>query len=234
MPPKTKKLTSKTSTTRKRKRDEGYGEEQEAKSPAEFFAENQAIAGFDNLGKSLYTTIRELVENSLDACESVNILPDIVVKIEEMTMEEFNKVRGVMGIEKKSITADGSNSNSCSGIKDVGLFQKATPKKRTEKKKTKITDDESTTQGKIPTKVAPASSTSKASGKRDMEAYFRITVKDNGCGMKHEAIPNLLGIVLSGSKYGVRQTRGKFGLGAKMALIWSKKSTGGKFFYNKV
>jgi DNA topoisomerase-6 subunit B len=24
------------------------------KSPAEFFAENQAIAGFDNLGKSLY------------------------------------------------------------------------------------------------------------------------------------------------------------------------------------
>ena len=32
--------------------------------------------------------------------------------------------------------------------------------------------------------------------------------------------------VLSGSKYGVRQTRGKFGLGAKMALIWSKKSTG--------
>jgi len=43
--------------------------------------------------------------------------------------------------------------------------------------------------------------------------------------MKHEAIPNLFGRVLSGSKYGVRQTRGKFGLGAKMALIWSKKST---------
>jgi len=32
--------------------------------------------------------------------------------------------------------------------------------------------------------------------------------------------------VLSGSKYGLRQTRGKFGLGAKMALIWSKQSTG--------
>jgi len=44
--------------------------------------------------------------------------------------------------------------------------------------------------------------------------------------MKHEKIPDLLGRVLSGSKYGVRQTRGKFGLGAKMALIWSKKSTG--------
>jgi len=44
--------------------------------------------------------------------------------------------------------------------------------------------------------------------------------------MNHEKIPDLLGRVLSGSKYGVRQTRGKFGLGAKMALIWSKKSTG--------
>ena len=39
------------------------------KSPAEFFAENQIIAGFDNPGKSLYTSIRELVENSLDAAE---------------------------------------------------------------------------------------------------------------------------------------------------------------------
>ena len=45
-------------------------------------------------------------------------------------------------------------------------------------------------------------------------------------GMPHKDIPNLLGRVLSGTKYGVKQTRGKFGLGAKMALIWSKMSTG--------
>ena len=45
-------------------------------------------------------------------------------------------------------------------------------------------------------------------------------------GMPHGDIPNLLGKVLSGTKYGVKQTRGKFGLGAKMALIWSKMSTG--------
>jgi DNA topoisomerase VI subunit B len=36
------------------------------KSAAEFFAEHQQIAGFDNAGKSLFTTIREFVENSLD------------------------------------------------------------------------------------------------------------------------------------------------------------------------
>eukprot|EP00966_Prymnesium_polylepis_P115247 2664089-Prymnesium_polylepis.1 len=43
------------------------GEVLRFKSPAEFFSENKNIAGFDNPGKSLYTTIRELVENSLDA-----------------------------------------------------------------------------------------------------------------------------------------------------------------------
>ena len=56
--------------------------------------------------------------------------------------------------------------------------------------------------------------------------YYRVTVKDNGKGMAHEDIPNMLGRVLSGTKYGVRQARGKFGLGAKMALIWAKQTTG--------
>jgi DNA topoisomerase VI subunit B len=49
------------------------------KSPAEFFAENKNIAGFDNPGKSLYTSIRELVENSLDSCEGFGELPSISI-----------------------------------------------------------------------------------------------------------------------------------------------------------
>lgn len=86
------------------------------KSPAEFFAENKNIAGFDNVcpitviclthkgpmqvlvcnqqmvlhcltrgkcdlqpGKCLYTTVRELVENSLDAAESGGRLPEIEI-----------------------------------------------------------------------------------------------------------------------------------------------------------
>ena len=56
--------------------------------------------------------------------------------------------------------------------------------------------------------------------------FYRITCRDNGCGMPHDKVPFMLGRVLTGSKYGLRQTRGKFGLGAKMALIWSRKSTG--------
>ncbi|KAJ7561257.1 hypothetical protein O6H91_03G020500 [Diphasiastrum complanatum] len=56
--------------------------------------------------------------------------------------------------------------------------------------------------------------------------FYKVTCKDNGRGMPNDDIPNMLGRVLSGTKYGLKQTRGKFGLGAKMALIWSKMSTG--------
>eukprot|EP00737_Agarophyton_chilense_P002625 gb/GEZJ01003003.1/.p1 GENE.gb/GEZJ01003003.1/~~gb/GEZJ01003003.1/.p1 ORF type:complete len:702 (-),score=122.22 gb/GEZJ01003003.1/:1529-3343(-) len=55
---------------------------------------------------------------------------------------------------------------------------------------------------------------------------FRVTVEDNGCGMAHHDVPNMMGRVLAGTKYCVRQARGKFGLGSKMALIWAKMSTG--------
>lgn len=172
-----------------KKQADPKGEIQVQKSPAEFFAENQAIAGFDNMGKSLYTSIRELVENSLDACESIGVLPTIKVAVEELSLQEFNKLRGISG-----------------KTKDVELFRKKNSSSQPQPKK-----------GEEP---------SKPRKKASAEGYFRIKVKDNGCGMKHEKIPDLLGRVLSGSKYGVRQTRGKFGLGAKMALIWSKKSTG--------
>lgn len=76
--------------------------------------------------------------------------------------------------------------------------------------------------GARPKKKGPAA----GGGRGDDAMYYRITCKDNGCGMPHDKMPDMLGRVLAGSKYGVRQTRGKFGLGAKMALIWSKKSTG--------
>ena len=49
------------------------------KSAAEFFSEHQQIAGFDNPGKSLFTTIREFVENSLDGKVLRIILVDLCV-----------------------------------------------------------------------------------------------------------------------------------------------------------
>jgi hypothetical protein len=43
----------------------------------------------------LYTTIRELVENSLDAAESISVLPEVTVTMEEMTEDEMNLWRGL-------------------------------------------------------------------------------------------------------------------------------------------
>ena len=50
-------------------------------SIAEFFAKNRHLLGFDNPAKSVLTTVREAVDNSLDACEEAGILPDITVEI---------------------------------------------------------------------------------------------------------------------------------------------------------
>ena len=50
-------------------------------SVAEFFERNKHILGFGNPTRALVTSIKEAVDNSLDACEEVNILPDISVQI---------------------------------------------------------------------------------------------------------------------------------------------------------
>ncbi|MHA2432113.1 MAG: DNA topoisomerase VI subunit B, partial [Candidatus Thorarchaeota archaeon] len=51
-------------------------------SPAEFFYRNRQMAGFGNLTQAVYSTVRELVENSLDACEDAQRLPRIGIDIE--------------------------------------------------------------------------------------------------------------------------------------------------------
>ena len=53
-------------------------------SVSEFFAKNRHLLGFDNPRKALLTTVKEAVDNSLDACEEAGILPDISVIIEDL------------------------------------------------------------------------------------------------------------------------------------------------------
>ncbi len=113
-------------------------------SPAEFFHRNREIAGFSNPVRALYQTIRELVENSLDATETHGILPEINVEI-ELDPERENRVI--------------------------------------------------------------------------------ITVADNGIGIPITEVPNVFGRVFYGSKYVIRQTRGVFGLGVKMAVLHAQITT---------
>jgi DNA topoisomerase-6 subunit B len=52
-------------------------------SVSEFFAKNRHLLGFDNPRKALLTTVKEAVDNSLDACEEAGILPELWVHIEQ-------------------------------------------------------------------------------------------------------------------------------------------------------
>ena len=50
-------------------------------SVAEFFEKNKHILGFGNPTRALVTSVKEAVDNCLDACEEADILPEITVEI---------------------------------------------------------------------------------------------------------------------------------------------------------
>jgi|TARA_B110000263_G_scaffold5534_1_gene4770 DNA topoisomerase-6 subunit B len=116
-------------------------------SPSEFFYRNRDLAGFSNPTRSLYTAVREFVENSLDACDHSGILPNIHMTIKAVDPE-----------------------------------------------------------------------------KPDPKQYI-LTVKDNGPGIPSKHVPLAFGTVLYGSKFGLKQARGMFGLGATMAILYGQITT---------
>jgi DNA topoisomerase-6 subunit B len=58
-------------------------------SVSEFFTKNRHLLGFDNPAKALLTTVKEAVDNSLDACEEAGILPTLAVEIAEISENRF-------------------------------------------------------------------------------------------------------------------------------------------------
>ena len=116
-------------------------------SPSEFFYSNRDLAGFSNPTRSLYTAVREFVENALDACDQKGILPDVHLTIKAVEPE-----------------------------------------------------------------------------KSDPKSYI-LTVKDNGPGVDAKHVPLAFGTVLYGSKFGLKQARGMFGLGATMAILYGQITT---------
>ncbi len=61
-------------------------------SVAAFFEKNRHLLGFDNPRKALMTTIKEAVDNSLDACEEAGILPEIIVEVIELGDKRFRVI----------------------------------------------------------------------------------------------------------------------------------------------
>ncbi|MDW8048133.1 MAG: DNA topoisomerase VI subunit B [Nitrososphaerota archaeon] len=115
-------------------------------SPADFFYRNKEIAGFTNPARAIFTAIRELVENSLDAARE-DVLPDIYIRLSP---------------------DDGAGENS-----DV----------------------------------------------------YTLRVMDNGSGIPEHQVPLALGQFLFSSKYKLKQTRGTFGLGGTMAILYGQITT---------
>lgn len=61
-------------------------------SVAEFFLKNRHLLGFDSQAKALLTTVKEAVDNALDACEEAGILPNIRVQVIEREQSVYRVI----------------------------------------------------------------------------------------------------------------------------------------------
>ena len=63
--------------------------QQRSISVAEFFEKNKHLLGFDSPTRGVITTIKEAVDNALDACEEAQVLPDIFISIKKVSNDIF-------------------------------------------------------------------------------------------------------------------------------------------------
>ncbi|MCQ2070761.1 MAG: DNA topoisomerase VI subunit B [archaeon] len=68
---------------------ENLADKQHEISVTEFFEKNKQILGFDSRAKSLLMGVKEAVDNSLDACEESDILPEVIVKLSRTGEDEY-------------------------------------------------------------------------------------------------------------------------------------------------
>ena len=76
-------------------------------SPADFFYRNRDIAGFTNPARAIFSSIRELVENALDASDLSNIPPEIYIRLSQEDAEETQGELGV-GVYRLRVMDNGS------------------------------------------------------------------------------------------------------------------------------
>src|SRR3989344_4643319 len=74
-------------------------------SVSEFFTKNRHLLGFDSPAKAILMAIKEAVDNSLDACEEMRVLPDLIVEIKQLSENKFKIIieDNGPGIEKEQI-----------------------------------------------------------------------------------------------------------------------------------
>ena len=80
-----------TPARRSRSTAERMAGKQREISVSEFFTKNRHLLGFDSPRKALLTAVKEAVDNSLDACEEAQILPELLIELsgEKTFVEEL-------------------------------------------------------------------------------------------------------------------------------------------------
>jgi DNA topoisomerase-6 subunit B len=68
---------------------EDLAKKQRSISVAEFFEKNKHLLGFDSPTRGIITTVKEAVDNALDACEEAEVLPDIYVAIDRVDRDIY-------------------------------------------------------------------------------------------------------------------------------------------------
>ncbi|MEW6063298.1 MAG: DNA topoisomerase VI subunit B [Nanoarchaeota archaeon] len=58
-------------------------------SVSEFFTKNRHLLGFDKPTRALLMAVKEGVDNSVDACDETNVLPEIYVELKKINEERF-------------------------------------------------------------------------------------------------------------------------------------------------
>lgn len=84
---------------------EEFAKGQREISISEFFTKNRHLLGFDNPIRALMMTVKEAVDNSLDACTDMMVLPEIKITLEQLSENRVNVVieDNGPGIVKKQI-----------------------------------------------------------------------------------------------------------------------------------
>jgi len=122
-------VSRKASGDRKKRSAEQLAKSQRDISVSEFFEKNTHLLGFDNPLKALMTTVKEGVDNALDACEEAGVLPDVTVEItrsvdlEEIEARDPRAFCGFTGEEIVFGAGDGdADGDGCgqSGRGDAG------------------------------------------------------------------------------------------------------------------
>jgi len=71
---------------------EKLAQKQREISIAEFFEKNRQILGFDSSTRSLITSVKEAVDNALDACEESGVLPDILIEVHKVDKDTYRLI----------------------------------------------------------------------------------------------------------------------------------------------